>query len=161
MKLFAVLGSLAAAFNSQDSCTGANQSTGSEFASDPFTWVGADMGKPKLHGSSSIKMLINMNGLKNFGGKNLNYVGLSIWSRKKCGQDFIDKVADGTVSFDILDLYDEAQPSGWYLTADQFSYKRDDGSATSATIQFVHNSEENATKSLGNSKKDQFHLLLH
>ena len=68
-----------------------------------------------------MKMLVNMNGLKNFGGKNLNYVGLSIWSRKKCGQDFINKVADGTVTFDILDLYDEAQPSGWYLTADQFS----------------------------------------
>merc|ERR1712157_460330 len=78
---------------------------------------------------------------------------MAIWSRKKCGPDFIDKVADGTVSFDILDLYDEAQLSGWYLTADQFSYKRDDGSATSATIQFVHNSEENATKSLGNAKK--------
>ena len=47
---------------------------------------------------------------------------MSIWSRKKCGQDFIDKVADGTVQFDILDKFDEANPTGWYQTASQFSF---------------------------------------
>merc|ERR1711935_1327977 len=130
MKLFALIAATASAFGPFDQCSGDGVSTGAEFTADPFTWVGADLGKPKLHGSKSMKMLINMNGLKNFGGNQLNYIGMSIWSRKKCGQDFIDKVADGTVQFDILD-------------------------------KFGHVSEETTTSSLGNSKKDQFHLLLH
>merc|ERR1711935_1192143 len=122
MKLFALIAATASAFGPFDQCSGDGVATGAEFTADPFTWVGADLGKPKLHGSKSMKMLINMNGLKNFGGNQLNYIGMSIWSRKKCGQDFIDKVADGPVQFDILDKFDEANPTGWYQTASQFSF---------------------------------------
>merc|ERR1711970_1122803 len=105
MKLFALIAATAD-FGPFDQCAGDGVSNGAEFSEDPFTWVGADLGKPKLHGAHSMKMLINMNGLKNFGGKNLNYIGMSIWSRKKCGPDFLD----------ILDKYDEGNPAGWYQT---------------------------------------------
>ena len=77
------------------------------------------MGKPKLHGSSSIKMLINMNGLSSIGGKGGEYTGIAIWSRKKCGQNFIDAINDGTVTYDVLDKYVEANPAGFYSTASQ------------------------------------------
>lgn len=53
---------------------------------------------------------------------NDHWLGMSIWSRKKCGNDFVDKVADGTIQFDILDKYDEANEAGWYQTASQFSF---------------------------------------
>ena len=80
MKLFALIAATASAFGPFNECTGDGVSNGSEFSDDPFTWVGADLGKPKLHGAHSIKMLINMNGLKSFGGKNLNYIGMCfIW----------------------------------------------------------------------------------
>ena len=76
MKLFALIAATASAFGPFDQCSGDGVSTGAEFTADPFTWVGADLGKPKLHGSKSMKMLINMNGLKNFGGNQLNYIGM-------------------------------------------------------------------------------------
>lgn len=64
-------------------------------------------------------MLINMNGLVSVGGKAAEYTGIAMWSRKKCGNDFIEAVVDGRVTFDILDKYVEANPAGFYSTASQ------------------------------------------
>ena len=120
----------------QTNCVGTSAADGSEFSADPFTWIGTGQTRAKLEGSSTAKLLISLNGLTNIGGKDAAYTGFAIWSRKKCGPDFMDKVNDGTVTFDMLDTYDSANPNGWYDTAGQFSYKRDDGSSTSVSIQW-------------------------
>merc|ERR1712157_383467 len=142
-------------------CVGDNVSNGSDLSADPFTWVGNDVTKAKMHGSNSTKLMVNLNGLKALNGKEAEFVGLIMWSRKTCNQDFIDKVADGTVTFDILDKFDaDNSADSYYKTADQFRFKRDDTKFSSITIQFGHSSEDGAN-TLGNAKKDQFHLLLH
>merc|ERR1712157_311439 len=102
-------------------CVGDNVSNGSDLSADPFTWVGNDVTKAKMHGSNSTKLMVNLNGLKALNGKEAEFVGLIMWSRKTCNQDFIDKVADGTVTFDILDKFDaDNSADSYYKTTDQF-----------------------------------------
>ena len=38
-----------------------------------------------IQGKSMQKILVNMNGMANFNGERADYVGLMIFSRKKCG----------------------------------------------------------------------------
>lgn len=78
------------------------------------------------------------------------YTGFAIFGRKKCGQDFLDKLNSREVNFDLFDT--EAQ----YLP--QYDYMRADGGTSSITLQWSRNAI--VQDGLGNAKKDQFYLEL-
>ena len=61
---------------------------------------------------------------------NTPYYGFLIFSRKKCGNEFLSAVANGDITFDVLDKYHA------YITSHQFAYLRNDGPKTSVTIQY-------------------------
>ena len=84
-----------------------------------------------------------------FDGADTKFTGFAIWSRKKCGQDFLNKLNSREVDFDLFDTVAEYRP--------QFDYLRDDGGTSSITIQWKRDSTEGG---LGNAKKDQLYFLL-
>lgn len=117
----------------------------------PVTWYGNDKLKMKWESYSKVLMQMNLN-LKQsdeFDDADTEYTGFAIWGRKKCGQDFLDKLNSREVDFDLFDTAAEYVP--------QFDYMRSDGSTSSITIQWHRDA---LTGSMGNAKKDQMYLML-
>ena len=83
------------------------------------------------------------------------YSGFIIYSKKSCGIDFINKLANGNITIDIMDTV------GYYEANQTFSYFRDDKGKSSVTVQFGNPNPYLAdTKTvLGSNRRDQFMVL--
>merc|ERR1719190_291722 len=86
--------------------TSANAGDGSDCVGTvPVTWYGNDKLKMKWESYSRAIMQMNLLLRQNdeFDGADTKFTGFAIWSRKKCGQDFLDKLNSREVDFDLFD----------------------------------------------------------
>merc|ERR1712061_572775 len=125
--------------------------TGSDWAGDgsdcdeiPVFWSGSNVSKLLYKTFSKAMVRMNIKQGDGITTADNTYTGFAIFARKECGNDFMNKVADGTVTFDIYDTEAEYIP--------QHTYLRSDGGQTSVTVQW-HRSNTNGA--LGNAKRDQ------
>ena len=122
---------------------------------DAFTWNGNDKIKILEAGENSVELRVNMN--KN--AETDPYNGFIIWSKKNCGIEFLERINDGSITFDIMDTI------GYYNSASQNSYYRKENKP-SITIGFgnpnppADSADTKEDDVLGNAKKDQFILSL-
>jgi len=116
------------------------------------TWKGATYSKLLELGQNSVEVRVNMPSSPEMDA----YSGFIIFSRKNCGNDFLEAFGDGRLHFDIMDGV------GYYDSEAQYSYHRVDGARTSITIQFNNANpyQEDGGAVLGNTKRDQFMLTL-
>merc|ERR1712062_23979 len=129
---------------------------------DKIVWAGAQVCKTKLKGTTTHKIMVNMNKLKATDedadrGKEKSYTGFIGWSKKKCGKPFLDAVADGTVGIHMMDKYFAGEDCPYADSGFRHHQVTVSKGYPAAWIQFTHNPEPG--KTLGNQYKDQFHLL--
>merc|ERR1712050_295832 len=109
------------------------------------------MGTKVLYNTySKVLMRVNVKSGDEYPTADELYTGFVIFGRKKCGQDFLDKVNSREVDFDLFDTEAEYLP--------QYDYMRDDGGTSSITLQWSRNAVVDG--GLGNTKKDQLYLEL-
>ena len=97
-----------------------------------------------------------------------HYIGFLSFPRKRCGYDFVDKLADGTVRWSIVDTWTDKCSMCQPFYKEQYIAKRNDGKHTSTTVQFyrhLHKGELTTDDGsnvgeMVNSKKDKFILVL-
>jgi len=78
------------------------------------------------------------------------YTGLLGFARKKCGLDMMLAFEDGRITWSLFDYEKQYEPMSQYY--------RLDGQQSSTMLQF--NRRSIGEKDLGNTKKDQFYLVL-
>ena len=95
------------------------------------------------------------------------YTGFVYFTKKLCGNDFLQKFRDGTVNFDIFDYTAEYIPQYRYYRWERTiiddkileNVFRNEGASTdSITLQYSR--PEIASNTLGNTKKDQLYLQI-
>jgi len=77
------------------------------------------------------------------------YTGSYFFARKYCGADFLNKLADGTVTFDIQDNVESAE--------NIFGFYKDDAGNTAYVIQYSNTAAET---NAGNAKRDTIYLTV-
>lgn len=78
------------------------------------------------------------------------YHGFFVFTRKNCGADFLERLYDGRITWNILDFEEFYEPQGAFYLAD--------GSQTRTILQFLRHTH--AEKDLGNAKKDQMMIIM-
>jgi len=127
--------------------TTAGPNDGSDCEPVPVEFHGASFSKVLFNTVSKALVRVNVKD-GNTGAAQNPYTGFAVFSRKACGQDFIEKLADGTVTFDMFDSEAEYTPQGVYM--------RDDAKHTSATIQWHRFGTDGK---LSNAKRDQMYVM--